>query len=79
MSQIPQFTHLHLHTEYSLLDGANKIKPLAKKLKEFGMKSVAMTDHGSMFGAIDFYNAMKNEGERYHHRYGRWCSSRCHY
>ncbi len=46
MSQIPQFTHLHLHTEYSLLDGANKIKPLAKKLKEFGMKSVAMTDHG---------------------------------
>ena len=62
MSQIPQFTHLHLHTEYSLLDGANKIKPLAKKLKEFGMKSVAMTDHGNMFGAIDFYNAMKNEG-----------------
>ena len=61
MSQIPQFTHLHLHTEYSLLDGANKIKPLAKKLKEFGMKSVAMTDHGNMFGAIDFYNAMKNE------------------
>ena len=62
MSQIPQFTHLHLHTEYSLLDGANKIKPLAKKLKEFGMTSVAMTDHGNMFGAIDFYNAMKAEG-----------------
>lgn len=62
MSKIPQFTHLHLHTEYSLLDGANKIKPLAKKLKEFGMTSVAMTDHGNMFGAIDFYNAMRAEG-----------------
>ena len=62
MSQIPQFTHLHLHTEYSLLDGANKIKPLAKKVKELGMTSVAMTDHGNMFGAIDFYNAMRAEG-----------------
>lgn len=62
MSQIPQFTHLHLHTEYSLLDGANKIKPLAKKIKALGMTSVAMTDHGNMFGAIDFYNAMRAEG-----------------
>ncbi|RBQ27150.1 MULTISPECIES: DNA polymerase III subunit alpha [Arcobacteraceae] len=62
MSQIPKFTHLHLHTEYSLLDGANKIKPLAKKIKALGMTSVAMTDHGNMFGAIDFYNAMKAEG-----------------
>lgn len=62
MSQIPQFTHLHLHTEYSLLDGANKIKPLAKKLKDMGMTSVAMTDHGNMFGAIDFYNAMRAQG-----------------
>ncbi len=62
MSQIPQFTHLHLHTEYSLLDGANKIKPLAKKIKALGMQSVAMTDHGNMFGAIDFYNAMRAEG-----------------
>ncbi len=62
MSEIPQFTHLHLHTEYSLLDGANKIKPLAKKVKEMGMKSVAMTDHGNLFGAIDFYNAMRAEG-----------------
>ncbi len=62
MSQIPQFTHLHLHTEYSLLDGANKIKPLAKRVKEMGMTSVAMTDHGNMFGAIDFYNAMKAQG-----------------
>jgi DNA polymerase III subunit alpha len=62
MSKIPQFTHLHLHTEYSLLDGANKIKPLAKKIKKMGMTSVAMTDHGNMFGAIDFYNAMRAEG-----------------
>ena len=62
MSEKPQFTHLHLHTEYSLLDGANKIKPLAKKVKEMGMTSVAMTDHGNMFGAIDFYNAMRAEG-----------------
>ncbi|MEA1952813.1 MAG: DNA polymerase III subunit alpha [Campylobacterota bacterium] len=59
---IPQFTHLHLHTEYSLLDGANKIKALAKKVKEHGMTSVAMTDHGNMFGTIDFYNTMKKEG-----------------
>jgi DNA polymerase-3 subunit alpha len=58
----PQFTHLHLHTEYSLLDGANKIKALAKKVKEQGMTSVAMTDHGNMFGTIDFYNTMRSEG-----------------
>ncbi len=62
MSDTPKFTHLHLHTEYSLLDGANKIKTLAKKVKELGMDSVAMTDHGNMFGAIDFYNTMRKEG-----------------
>ena len=48
------YTHLHLHTEYSLLDGANKLEVLAKRLKELGMTSVAITDHGNMFGAIDF-------------------------
>ena len=58
----PGFTHLHLHTEYSLLDGANKISKLAGRLKELGMDSVAITDHGNMFGAIDFYQQMKNEG-----------------
>ncbi len=57
-----KFTHLHLHTEYSMLDGANKIKVLAQKIKELGMTSVAMTDHGNMFGAIDFYNTMRKEG-----------------
>ncbi len=62
MSDTPRFTHLHLHTEYSLLDGANKIKALAKRVKELGMDSVAMTDHGNMFGAIDFYNTMRAEG-----------------
>ncbi|MDO5045525.1 DNA polymerase III subunit alpha [Campylobacter sp.] len=56
------FTHLHLHTEYSLLDGANKIKELAKTLKKQGVSSVAITDHGNMFGAIDFYKTMKGEG-----------------
>ena len=58
----PNFTHLHLHTEYSLLDGANKIKALAKTIKALGMTSVAMTDHGNLFGAIDFYTTMKAEG-----------------
>lgn len=57
-----EFTHLHLHTEYSLLDGANKVKELAKTLKSRGVKSVAITDHGNMFGAIDFYKTMKGEG-----------------
>ncbi|PAF48117.1 DNA polymerase III subunit alpha [Helicobacter sp. 12S02634-8] len=56
------YTHLHLHTEYSLLDGANKIKNLAKKIKDLGMHSVSMTDHGNMFGAIDFYQTMKEAG-----------------
>ncbi|MDH5464392.1 MAG: DNA polymerase III subunit alpha, partial [Thiovulaceae bacterium] len=58
----PAFTHLHLHTEYSLLDGANKISVLAKEVKARGMTSVAMTDHGNMFGAIDFYQQMKGAG-----------------
>ena len=57
-----KFTHLHLHTEYSMLDGANKIDVLAKKIKELGMDSVAMTDHGNMFGTITFYNTMKKNG-----------------
>ena len=56
------FTHLHLHTEYSLLDGANQIKKLAKQLKSFGMNSVAITDHGVMHGALDFYITMLKEG-----------------
>ena len=56
------FVHLHLHTDYSLLDGAIQIKPLAKRIAELGMRACAMTDHGNMFGAISFYNAMKGQG-----------------
>lgn len=56
------FTHLHLHTEYSLLDGANKIDELAKRLKELNYKACAITDHGVMFGAIHFYKAMIKQG-----------------
>ena len=56
------FTHLHLHTEYSLLDGANKLSNLVSQVKKLGMSSVAMTDHGNMFGAIDFYKQMKDAG-----------------
>jgi DNA polymerase-3 subunit alpha len=57
-----KFAHLHLHTDYSLLDGAIQIKPLAKRTEELGMTACAMTDHGNMFGAISFYNAMKGRG-----------------
>jgi len=57
-----QFVHLHLHTDYSLLDGAIQIKPLSKRIEELKMPACAMTDHGNMFGAISFYNAMKSRG-----------------
>jgi DNA polymerase III subunit alpha len=53
------FAHLHLHTDYSLLDGAIQIKPLAERVKELGMKACAMTDHGNMYGAVSFYKEMK--------------------
>ncbi len=56
------FTHLHLHTEYSLLDGACRIEKLMDYLKEIGQTSVAITDHGVMYGAIDFYRAAKEKG-----------------
>ncbi len=56
------FTHLHVHTEYSLLDGSNKIKEYVKRVKELGMDSAAITDHGVMYGVIDFYKACKEEG-----------------
>ena len=56
------FAHLHVHTEYSLLDGSNKIKECIARVKELGMDSVAITDHGVMFGVIDFYRAAKEAG-----------------
>jgi len=55
------FAHLHLHTQYSLLDGANKISRLMPTLKKMGLKSVAMTDHGNMFGAVDFYKSARKQ------------------
>ena len=58
------FAHLHVHTEYSLLDGSNKIKEYVKRVKELGMDSAAITDHGVMYGVIDFYKACKAEGIR---------------
>jgi len=57
-----EFTHLHIHTEYSLLDGACRIKPLIERVKELGMKSIAITDHGVMYGAVDFAEACKKAG-----------------
>ena len=56
------FTHLHVHTEFSLLDGSNKIKEYVARVKELGMDSAAITDHGVMFGVIDFYKAAKAAG-----------------
>ncbi|HET7142922.1 MAG TPA: DNA polymerase III subunit alpha, partial [Anaerolineales bacterium] len=56
------FAHLHVHTEYSLLDGFSNIKKLIKRVKEMNMESIAITDHGTMFGVIDFYKAAKAEG-----------------
>lgn len=57
-----QFVHLHLHTDYSLLDGAIKIGPLAKRIAELKMPAVAITDHGNLYGSLSFYNKMKAEG-----------------
>ncbi len=56
------FTHLHVHTEYSLLDGSSKIKEIVKRAKELGMDSLAITDHGVMYGVIDFYKAAREAG-----------------
>lgn len=57
-----EFAHLHVHTEYSLLDGSNKIHEYVARVKELGMNSAAITDHGVMFGCIDFYRAAKAAG-----------------
>ncbi len=56
------FAHLHVHTEYSLLDGSCKIKELISRAKELGMKNIAITDHGNMYGVIDFYRAARDAG-----------------
>ena len=62
MENNKNFTHLHVHTGFSLLDGSSKIKELIKKTKELGMDSIAITDHGVMYGCIEFYKAAKAEG-----------------
>ena len=56
------FVHLHVHTEYSLLDGSNKIKEYVARVKELGMNSAAITDHGVMYGVIDFYREARKQG-----------------
>ena len=56
------FAHLHVHTEFSLLDGSNKIKEYVSRVKELGMNSAAITDHGVMYGVIDFYREAKKQG-----------------
>jgi DNA polymerase III subunit alpha len=58
----PKFVHLHVHTHYSLLDGANKIPELVRRTKELGMDSIAITDHGCMYGVIEFFNECKKQG-----------------
>ena len=58
------FVHLHVHTQYSLLDGSNKIKEYVTRVKELGMNAAAITDHGAMFGVIDFYKECKAQGIR---------------
>lgn len=62
MPEKQQFTHLHVHTEYSLLDGACRIDGLIKRVKALGQTAVAITDHGAMYGCVDFYKAAKKEG-----------------
>ena len=62
MENTRNFTHLHVHTGFSLLDGSSKIKELVKKTKELGMDSIAITDHGVMYGCVEFYKAAKTEG-----------------
>ena len=57
-----QFVHLHVHTQYSILDGASAIKPLIKRAKTLGMPSLAITDHGNMFGVKEFHDAAVKEG-----------------
>ena len=62
VQETKEFVHLHVHTEYSLLDGSGKIPALVKRAKELGMKSLAITDHGVMYGCVDFYKAAADEG-----------------
>ena len=62
MTTTPTFAHLHLHTEYSLLDGGNRIDRLLDRVAELGMRSVAITDHGNLHGCVEFYHAARKRG-----------------
>ena len=62
MTSATSFVHLHVHSEYSLLDGFSKIKKLVNRAVDMGMPAIALTDHGTMFGAINFYNAATAAG-----------------
>ena len=62
------FVHLHVHTQYSLLDGANKIGPLIEHAKASGMAAIAITDHGNMFGAVEFFNKANAARDQADHR-----------
>src|SRR5689334_1573714 len=62
MSATPKFTHLHVHTHFSLLDGATRIPSLVERAKAQGSGAVAITDHGNMFGVVEFYQAAKKAG-----------------
>lgn len=59
---IKNFVHLHLHTEYSLLDGVGKIDAYLDRAKELGMQAMAITDHGNLFGALEFYKRQEKKG-----------------
>ena len=63
------FVHLHVHSEYSLLDGANRLTDLVETAKAYGMDALALTDHGNLFGAINFYTAAVEAGRRYRRYY----------
>src|SRR5690606_7416220 len=62
MNHKDKFVHLHVHTEYSLLDGANRIENLLDRTKELGMDAIAITDHGAMFGVVKFYKEAQRRG-----------------
>jgi DNA polymerase-3 subunit alpha len=58
----PQFVHLHNHSDYSLLDGATRLDAMAERVAKLGMPAIALTDHGNLFGAVDFYERMRGAG-----------------
>lgn len=69
------FVHLHVHTEYSLLDGACRIRDLPALVKEMGQNAVAITDHGVMYGAIDFYRSLQKGGHPSYYRVRGLCGA----